>query len=134
MGAWGFSTFENEDAMTWIQNLTPQSVLDEVEAAIDLVASRGLEGYLETQECCCALAAAEIVAASLGRPAEIVPPEIGVLQAHINARSLPTLAHQALTVIERIEAESELRELHEAADGMEAWMDQLDDLRVRLGA
>lgn len=73
MGAWGHRTFDNDDASDWIEELDQSTDLFAINAALDAVASSD-GGYVESPDCCKALAAAEVVAALLGRPGSDLPP------------------------------------------------------------
>lgn len=75
MGAWGYGSFENDDALDWVGDLTDGRSLKPVEAALDAAlgaeADFGISGEAE-----CGLAAAEVVAALGGAPSGDLPEEI----------------------------------------------------------
>ena len=65
MGAWGPGNFENDTAVDWISDVEDGGAAV-VQEALLRVADAG--DYIESTEGCEALAAAELVAAALGRP------------------------------------------------------------------
>lgn len=75
MGAWGYGSFENDDALDWVGDLTDGRSLKPVEAALDAAlgaeADFGISGEAE-----CGSAAAEVVAALGGAPSGDLPEEI----------------------------------------------------------
>jgi hypothetical protein len=65
MGAWGFGSFDNDDAADWIFELEESSGVTALVSAFKAIKP---DRYLEAPECSVALAAAEVVAALRGRP------------------------------------------------------------------
>lgn len=63
MGAWGADNFGNDDAGDWIYELEVSKGLSAVLPPLELVVSN--DSYLESPDCCIALAASEVVAAGL---------------------------------------------------------------------
>jgi hypothetical protein len=130
MGAWGAGSFDNDDAHDWVYELE-ESGVDAIHSALAEVIDGG--GYVEAPECSMAIAAAEVVAAVLGRPTRAALPE--------GARSfLATrppvdldLADRARAAIDRVLApDSELRDLWEESDSFATWKRGLVELRSRL--
>ena len=66
MGAWGPGNFENDEAVDWISDARESGDPQFVVAALTKVADAS--GFIEAPDGCAALAAAEVVAAALGRP------------------------------------------------------------------
>ena len=130
MGTWGIGTFENDDASDWVYELEPANDLSVVQAA--LATLNDATGYREAPTCVNALAAAEVVAALLGKPSPDLP-EAVVGWVSANAR-LPArdLRTNALTAIDKILGDSELRELWGETDDAEAWQASVQELRARL--
>jgi hypothetical protein len=131
MGAWGYGTFENDDSLDWI------GTLDNVEEVTPLAQALSVAvettGYLETHHCCEALAAAEIVAAIRGRPANDLPQD-GLDYAGRLGDNVPQdLVSEARAAVERVRSKSELRDLFEESDGLANWLAVVDALRKRLG-
>ena len=129
MGAWGIGPFENDDAADWVYEVIETTNANVFAASLRNTSSKG---YVEASEACCALAAAEIVAALLGRPSEDLPDEVrewvksGPLQADEALVSLATAAAS------RVANDSELKELWDETDESEAWQTSVNDLIDRL--
>jgi len=128
MGAWGAGVFDNDTALDWLD------ALERTGSAAVSKALRGLPddaGYIDADQACDALAAAEIVAASRGNPPADFPGEAADwVQAH--GPSVPyELTEVAENAVARIRTDSELRDLWEES-GAEEWYTALDDLLGRL--
>jgi hypothetical protein len=130
MGAWGEGSFENDDAADWVYELEQMEGMEGVAAVLE---KAGEGGYLESPDACIALAAAEAVAAALGEPSATLPPEVAAWAEGHRDSVDRELAVLALTVVDRIGADSELKELWEETDDFEPWKTTLTDLRQRLG-
>ena len=129
MGAWGVGNLENDDALDWLGDFIEDGDPAAVREALDLVADADQGDYLETQECCAALAAAEVLATAGGRPPPDVPPDLaGWAQGRAFGADLYNLA---LAVLARITASSELAELWAEGDDSD-WRAVVDDLEKRL--
>lgn len=130
MSAWGFGSFENDDAADWIADLVEMND----EALIDEAFERAMEakgGYIEAPEASCALAAAEVVAALRGKPASELPDEI---RGWLEGKPGPSTerlqnARQAVAAVRK---ESELRDLWEEQEELEDWEPVVADLERRL--
>jgi Domain of unknown function (DUF4259) len=131
MGAWGTGPFENDDALDFTVDLQTDGV-SAVRSALEEVALLGLDGYLEAPASERAIAAAEVLAAALGRPAPDLPPEITdwVSKGPRVDESLLPLAAVAMT---RVLEESELKELWESSTDGPTWEHRVADVRERLG-
>jgi Domain of unknown function (DUF4259) len=130
MGAWGPGSFENDDALDWLNELVEGSGLRPVSAAL----GRTTGEYVEAPDASAAVAAAEIVAALMGRPLAGLPDEAKAwIRAH-PARPAPALVEQARAAVRRVQTDSELRELWEEGDAetASAWHACMDDLARRL--
>ncbi len=131
MGAWGFGPFDNDDAADWVYELEGSDSDDVLQRA--LAATSG-SGYLDSQEGTTAVAAAEVVAASLGQPAPDLPDGVRAWVATNGGAVRPELAAAARSAIGRVRGEeSELRELWAESDDGAAWEARLRDLESRLG-
>ena len=73
MGAWGTGSFENDDAADWIAELAT-IVPDDLTQIF--VQAADYPSYLEAPASRVVVAAAEVIAALSGSPAQEVPPEI----------------------------------------------------------
>ena len=130
MGAWGIGHFENDDAGDWVWELEDAGSLEPVVAAIAAVEAS--QDYLEAPDASIALAAAETIAASLGKPAPDLPDSVAAVVAVLPHKPDPDLVARARKAVERIGTESELRELWEETDDFAAWQSKISDLIQRL--
>jgi len=114
MGAWGAGAFENDDALDWIADLDPAKGWAHVTAAFDAVTAPG--EYTEVDVGAAVVVAAEVVAASRGRPAPDLPDtlfpylqSVGPADAALTARASDALSNVLLEPSELVElwAESE---------------------------
>lgn len=130
MGTWGHGPFDNDDAGDWVWELEESQDFSAVQAALEAVTRPGI-GYIEAPDCSTAVAAAEVVAASLGRPTPSLPKEA---TAWVASRGSPpkqvvALAKQALAAIK---SKSELRDLWEESESFNEWVQSLAGLEARL--
>jgi hypothetical protein len=129
MGAWGTGSFENDDAASWIAELG--TIVPDDLAQI-LVQAADNPSYLEAPASRIAVAAAEVIAALNGSPAQEPPPEIikWTTNRQASTRELKALALRAL---ERVRKNSELKDLWLEADGLNDWIAAIQDLQTRVG-
>lgn len=131
MGAWGLGSFENDDALDWVV------ALESAEGSSFLAQTFGAvlddeSGYPEAPECSMALAAAEVVAALKGYPAEDLPDEVS---EWVRGKAAPedALVDQALESLAVILDQSELKELWEETDEYANWEANVNEIQSRLG-
>jgi hypothetical protein len=129
MGAWGVGHFDNDDAGDWVWELEEAKSLDPVRAAIEAVEAS--DDYLEAPEASIALAAAETVAATLGKPVTDLPDSVAALISELGKPS-PELVTRAKFAVTKIADVSELRELWEETDDFSTWQAKVSDLLERL--
>jgi hypothetical protein len=129
MGAWGVGTFENDDALDWLGDLTATADLAVLAETLDAIVSS--TGYLDAPACSAALAAAEVVAALRGQAGGDAPEEIA---AFILGKPQPdaALVSAARSAVARIAQNSELLELWTEGDDLASWQASLADLTRRL--
>lgn len=131
MGAWGYSTFENDDAMDWALELEKVSDLSLIEATFSSVEEAG--DYLDAIDINEGLAACEVLARLLGRsPAQDAdaPWLDDWISQHPIKPSRPLQA-RAVAVIDRIMSDdSGFRELW--GDDASEWLNSVKELRGRL--
>ncbi len=124
MGAWGPGNFENDAALNWLQRL----------GAHDLTAIRealAAEDKLRRANAgCVCLAAAELLAARAGHPAEVLP-ESASTWLLTTSTALADL-ELALTSVRAIAESSELQLLFDDGERNDDWHAELDDLVRRL--
>lgn len=130
VAAWGPESFENDDALDWVADLADGGGMDVVQSAFEMV----VDGeYLEGPEASAALAAAEVVAALAGRPLEDLPEEAAEWVAANQRPPGDKLLRRARAVVQRVRADSELKELREEEGGVpNEWHAAVDDLLRRL--
>lgn len=135
MGAWGIGSFDNDHACDWLLDLIEGDDLAPMRAAIAQVLAE--DDYLDSDLAVEALAAIEVLAATLGRPTVAIGEE-EEFQAWLTRLQLqgdPSLVPGALRAIERILApESELRELWEETEDYADWCADVARLRAHVSA
>ena len=136
MGAWGAGNFDNDAALDWLADLERSGGARHLRHALERISDN--DGYIDADEACGALAAAELVAALLGQPLAVLPPPAAEWlknpgeNAGTAARELQPLA---LVAVNRVRTISELRELWEESKKHTAeWTRALDELEHRLRA
>lgn len=132
MGAWGSGSFENDDAMDWVSDLSASPDWSTVQAALDQVLALGPDDYLEAPDASVALAAAEVVAAAMEAPASNLPAEVTDWTAIHGANVEPDHAKGAYRAVMRVVEQSELQELWEETGDPSGWQGAVVDLQKRL--
>lgn len=130
-GAWGDGSFENDDALDWVA----QCVRSNGIALVTQTLRAALDGkYIEAPEGSVAVAAAELVAAAMGKPSATLPTELQSWVRHQPAASLAQLAPLARQALVRIQdpKASELRQLWSEGKP-NGWHAVIADLETRLG-
>jgi hypothetical protein len=129
MGTWGSGPFDNDDAGDWTYQLTPDADQGVVEGALTAAVA---DGDPDTTTSQAAIAAAEVVAAGLGRPHPSLPEEVAGWVGTRGQGEWRALAPLALRSINRILASSELVDVW-TEDGNDGdWSAEMQDLRTRL--
>jgi len=131
MAGWATGSFENDNAQTWLPQLTSLSVED-----LQLLLSRAADNadYLEAREASVVVAAAEAIAALKGEPSPAAPKEIVEWAQKVKSEdfSIPDLNGLAIQAIQRVRTNSELKDLWLEAEGLNEWSAGLRDLEKRL--
>lgn len=132
MGAWGSAAFENDEASDWVYELEKHGIAAVESAIADALRATDLEMPVDTN----AIAAGEVVAAAIGRPAPALPDDVLDLVSGITATVTPDHVRRARTAAERVLESSELAELWGEADEADAaaWRSGVEDLIARLTA
>jgi hypothetical protein len=133
MGAWGHGSFENDSALDWLGELLDGKA-SLVKKALQTVAKYPADEYLDADDASAALAAAELVAAALGKGDERLNKNATEwLAAHRDeaAKVGADLAHRA---VDRVYRESELRELWDENGPQTPWHADVEELLRRLKA
>lgn len=129
MGAWGPGNFENDDALDWIGDLTGTK---DGWAMIRAVLAEAAKADLpDVRQCCFALAAAECVAISRGKPPEKPSSAAATWCAQNRKGPSEELRVLALKAVLRVRADSELKDLWDEGEETD-WDDVVGDLERRL--
>lgn len=119
MGAWGTRNFENDGSQDWIFDLIDNKdgglVADTLARIINNIET------LEVSDCEEALAAAELVAALVGRPSEDFPEDPLDQLDVLNLIGTRALRNQAIAAVNKIVAASEMKNYWEEAGHGEEW-------------
>lgn len=132
MGSWDVSSFGNDGARDWLHELLQAKGADRVFRALMAASRLSANDYLQSTECECGIAAAEIVAAGAGNPASQLPPEAVEWVKDRNFVPGAEIVDMALRVVERVSKNSELKELWDDTDSAEEWYRIIEDLTKRL--
>jgi hypothetical protein len=133
MGSWGVLPFENDDALDWVWELEDAEDFAVLELSLEQVARAEPDEYVEAADAEEALAAAEVVAALLGKPLEELPePVEDFLQRSRGKKPDAKLVSLAAKAVKRIQSSSELKDLWEASDDAEKWDEVVEELLSRL--
>lgn len=131
MGAWGHGNFDNDAALDFIYFLDRHEGISEIESAVQAVVNN--EGYLDADYASCALAAGEAVALIRGKPAKSLPEYLVKWHQKHNYSVDGALVEQTIQAVEKVLAESELRDLWSDADTLfEDWKQAVNELLERL--
>lgn len=132
MGAWAAHSFGNDEALDWLNDLFDERDIYFIHNTLEIIVDFPANDKPEAWDCCCALAAAEMVAAATGHPAADLPAEA---KDWLEAYEFPT-DDEAMTLarkaIQRIEENSWLREHWQESNDAENWYRALNDLKARL--
>lgn len=128
MGTWNASSFDNDDAQDWLAELVDTNDPEMIGVALSAVTEA--DGYVEALEAQQAVAAAEIVAAMNGRPADDLPDEAAEWAGQQGQWGLELIG-PARRAVERVRTDSELAEMWEE-EGSGEWDEMMRDLVGRL--
>ncbi|MEP7009716.1 MAG: DUF4259 domain-containing protein [Acidobacteriota bacterium] len=131
MGAWSHEPFGNDDAGDWLSGLGQAKDLSAIENALNAVTDEA-EEYLEAPQCSSALAAAEVVAALLGKPNPALPEEA---VSWVKGKPSPpsNVVAKAKSAVAAVLDSSELQELWAESEDYPQWQAITKDLLGRLG-
>ncbi|GAA4356901.1 hypothetical protein GCM10023185_21180 [Hymenobacter saemangeumensis] len=133
MGAWGHRNFENDPAADLADEFTDmpgEVVLLEALSVIEEIGEEG--GIIEADDASAALAAAEIVAAALGRPGPDLPQDVMAAVAQLDLGEDSELQEMAQEAVEAMLRASELKELMQEGADYDRWVAVQQDLLARL--
>jgi len=129
MGAWGHHFDENDSAADWLAEFADAPNWASVSQALQQALANAYD-YLDVDDGSSALAAAEVVAAGLGKPSGRLPSQISEWARSdlASAKELQTVASEAVLAVRD---GGELHELWHEGDATE-WLATVDDLHSRL--
>ncbi len=131
MGASGFGSFQNDDAMDFVAELSGADVALLVDVVGEVADLSDVE-YLQADTANRAVAAVEVVAACLDHNVSELP-EAARAWVAASARAIPNhLARKAGRALERVLRDSELNDLWKDAPDYAAWMAGIERTRARL--
>ena len=134
MGAWGIGTFENDDAVEWLDEL--QASADSSVLQTTLEETENGEEYLEAPEGIHILCAGEIIAGLQGQSAPDLPDEArDWMQEHklLDVSSLIPIATRKIDQV--LDNGSELRELWQENEAdYRTWRENVLALKARLSS
>ncbi len=127
MGAWGHLFDENDDAADWLAEFEDSPSWSLVDDALE-----GADAdHVEAPEAANALAAAEVVAAGLGKASPRL--ESAVLEwAATGATEAAARRQRAIAAVTAIRDDSELRDLWQEADEYADWQASVNETLSRL--
>lgn len=130
MGAWGLGSFENDTALDWVGDLMETRGLSVLKKALDITPGQSLDADEGSE----AIAAAEIVAALIGRGRGELPEGVAEWMATVAPAEAQALRGQALQALDAVlSEESELRELWAETEDFEAWKGDVEALKALFG-
>lgn len=128
MGAWGTGAFDNDDASDWVYDFEKRGIAAIEDALSEAEGSRPLEMPTDVN----AIAAGEVVAAALGRPATGLREDILSLTRLLRDHVTSDHAERARVAAERVLADSEVADLWAETDEDGEWRAMVGDLISRL--
>jgi len=129
MGTWGYRSFENDSSLDWAASLGSGG-LKSIEETFDAVLNSA--DAPEAPACDEGVAAAESLAALLGKGAAEAPAEVTTWVSKQKQSPPAPLVAKARASIERILAESELKDLWEESGDAEKWRNEVLGLMQRI--
>lgn len=134
MGAWGHLNFENDTALDLVYEIEEKGA-DRIKNAIEAINSREEDSFLDSDLCSEALAAIEYIAAVKDKASEDFPEDAEEWLTPANKESLLAIRNlipKSKQAIDRIQHNSELKDLWEDAGEYETWAKVLEGLATRI--
>ena len=130
MGTWGYKTFENDGASDWLYDLEEAQAIDFILKPIKAVnKARGKADLDDSLE---ALAAAEVIAGARYEPPQGVPPIATKWIRRTGFTPNDATVKLALRAIGKVVAASELADVWQEAEKLNAWHKAVKQLNRRL--
>jgi hypothetical protein len=131
MGAWGYGSFDNDTALDWLGDLD-EGDASLVGETLDVVGEANEDEYIDADDACNALAAAELVAAALGRGEERLKSGARKWLEKNRDAVRGIGAARAKRAVSRVFESSELRELWDENGEDTEWHTDVRELLSRL--
>ena len=126
MGAWGLLFDENDDAADWLADFGESPAWLAVDQMLDCDGA-----YLELPDCSNAIAAAEVVAAGIGKASPRLDASIASWASQSPEEAEKRRA-KAAAVLLRVRDEGELSELWQESDEFADWQTSVNETLSRL--
>ncbi len=133
MGTWAVHGFGNDEALDWLTDLFDERDVYFIHNTLEIVVDFPLQEKVESWDCCCALAAAEIVAAACGQPSPDLPISVKVWLEAYQFKADEEAVTLARKAVERIQSDSGLKDEWLESSSSQDWLHCLQDLGCRLG-
>jgi hypothetical protein len=135
MGAWGHLNFENDTALDFVWELEEKGI-NWIKNAFEVINGREEDSFLDSDLCAEALAGIEFIAAAKGNPAADFPEDA---EEWLQKNKAGLLANyhwiaKSKQAIDRIQHNSELKDLWEETNEFEEWTKVLEDLSKRISS
>ncbi len=127
---WDTSSFGNDGAQEWLRELGVSKSSNSITLAIETVDNS--DNFIDSGDAERAVAACEMISASRGFPAASLPPEVTQWIKEQRYSASDELANKAKSVISRVIASSELRDLWDGTEAASSWLQHAHDLQERL--
>lgn len=134
MGAWGHLNFENDTALDLVYEIEEKGA-DRIKNAIEAINSREEDSFLDSDLCSEALAAIEYIAAAKDKASEDFPEDAEDWLTPANKENLLAIRNlipKSKDAIDRIQNNSELKDLWEETEDFNNWTKVLEDLATRI--
>jgi uncharacterized protein DUF4259 len=134
MGAWGHLNFENDTALDLVYEIEEKGA-DRIKNAIEAINSREEDSFLDSDLCSEALAAIEYIAAVKDKASEDFPEDAEEWLTPANKENLLAIRNlipKSKQAIDRIQNNSELKDLWEETEDFNEWTKVLEDLATRI--
>ncbi len=131
MGTWSHEPFGNDGANDWAYELEEVADLSLVEEAIDEALRNGVE-YLDAGDAEIAIAAIEVIAHLLGKGTQhdTYTEKMEQWVRRVKLKPSPALLGKARQALQRVVSEnSELLELWQDSEDIDAWLASIERLR-----
>jgi len=129
MGAWGYKTFENDDALDWMNDFLSNPSSEFLKATFESINNQSTDDYIEAFDASKALIAASTLAHLINKKVELPANFIDKLkEKEIKIIDEANLKLQAQNALKRILSNSELLELWSESEELDKWKETAKQL------